>query len=391
MVLEQKIKGRVPLSASHELHENLESFKDFFSKGIERGEYVYDSPFNEKIEEIYEEIHTANPKVPKDFQLLLSRNISLNAYCFANGTMVVNLGTLHYLETEDQLAAIICHEIAHNLLKHSENHILEGIQGRNAKGSRKEYRNLKRERYNRQKKAFEVLKEKLYNNSRKNRGQELEADSLGFVLLKNTRYKSSEMLKALELSLQFDTVKPADLDISVYKKIFDIPEQPFDEKWLDKEDFSKYDYVFEEKLSSDSISSHPEITERIERLKQTFLDLRTFHVDSVAVSGNTDYDELNLRARKELVPNLFYLKKYGFCVYLALYRIQQNFMVDYHKKWLGNAFGEIYKARKKYMANKYIDRIDPENQSESYQQFINFMWNLRLEEIHKIAEFYSKT
>ena len=61
-----------------------------------------------------------------------------------------------------------------------------------------------------------------------------------------------------------------------------------------------------------------------------------------------------------------------------------------HKKLLGEGFKKIYQARKEYKLNRYLDRIDPKNQSESYIQFLSFMWNLSLEEIKNIADFYDK-
>jgi uncharacterized protein YaaN involved in tellurite resistance len=46
---------------------------------------------------------------------------------------------------------------------------------------------------------------------------------------------------------------------------------------------------------------------------------------------------------------------------------------------------------KNYNLNRYLDRVDPKNQSESYQQFLNFMWNLSLDEIKNIADYYQTT
>jgi hypothetical protein len=62
----------------------------------------------------------------------------------------------------------------------------------------------------------------------------------------------------------------------------------------------------------------------------------------------------------------------------------------YYKKWLGYCFSKIYEGRKNYKLNRYLDRIDPKEQSESYQQYLSFVWNLRLNEIKEIADFYSK-
>ena len=384
----EKIEGNYTAKISNDIKKSLDEFKTFFIKNFDKGEYVYDSPFNHKVDSIYKEIYLNNTIVPSDLQVLVSRDISLNALCFINGTLIVNLGAIHFLQNEDQLAAIICHEVAHKVLEHSEKTIVESASEKYALKTRKENMEIKRQKYKRQKLAFSILKEKLYTKGKMNKMHEFEADSLGYLLLRNTKYRSHEFLKALELSFQYDTIRPADLNLSTYRIVFDLPEQPFDDSWLEQEDFSQYDYVFKEKLSSDSLSTHPEMDARIEKLRNDFVELKDFEDQDSKSQENTDYQELRRRAKKEQVPSLFYEKKYGFCIYLALYRIQQDDMADFHKQWLGRAFHEMYRARKSYMANKYLDRIDPANQSESYQQFINFMWNLRLDEIKEIAEHY---
>jgi hypothetical protein len=48
-----------------------------------------------------------------------------------------------------------------------------------------------------------------------------------------------------------------------------------------------------------------------------------------------------------------------------------------------------HQARKEYKLNRYLDAIDPKEHSESYIQFLSFMWNLELEEINQIATHYS--
>ena len=53
-----------------------------------------------------------------DINILLNRNTETNAYCYPNGTIVINLGLLSVLHSEDELVAILSHEIAHYLLDH---------------------------------------------------------------------------------------------------------------------------------------------------------------------------------------------------------------------------------------------------------------------------------
>jgi hypothetical protein len=74
-----------------------------------------------------------------------------------------------------------------------------------------------------------------------------------------------------------------------------------------------------------------------------------------------------------------------------LLNLQNNEEEAHHKLWLGKIFQKVWDARKNYTLNRYLDRIDPKNHSESYQQFLSFMWNLKLEELKNIADFYQKS
>ena len=85
---------------------------------------------------------------------------------------------------------------------------------------------------------------------------------------------------------------------------------------------------------------------------------------------------------------------YGICIYICMYRLQKEDIAEedkkYYEKYLGENFQKIYKARKDYTLNRYLDRIEPKEHDESYIQFLSFMWNLNLNEIKNIADFYSK-
>lgn len=56
---------------------------------------------------------------PSDVNILIQENPSINAACFPNGTIVLNTGLLAMLHSEDELVAILSHEIAHFVLDHS--------------------------------------------------------------------------------------------------------------------------------------------------------------------------------------------------------------------------------------------------------------------------------
>jgi len=230
------------------------------------------------------------------------------------------------------------------------------------------------------------LKQILYDESSFNRRQEYESDSIGYVLFKNTSYNRTNFVNALEMMDLYDSIKPMGLKYETYKHVFDLPAQPYKEEWLKREDFKSYDYSkYKERINEDSIDTHPKTKERIANIKRIFPEL----ADEVQpAQGSVVFDSLRSLAKASQPFCLDYQEEYGFGVYICLLRLQDNEKDPFYRYWLGAFFSKIYDARKRYTLNRYLDRIDPKEQSESYQQFLSFMWNLSLNEIKNIKEYY---
>lgn len=62
---------------------------------------------------------------PGSVNLIIQQNPSINACCYPNGTIVLNTGLLAALHSEDELVAILSHEIAHFVLDHSVQNVIQ--------------------------------------------------------------------------------------------------------------------------------------------------------------------------------------------------------------------------------------------------------------------------
>jgi Zn-dependent protease with chaperone function len=382
-ILKSKYDGKL----KKELLKTYEEFVKDFSKEIKEGQFSFDQRFLKKANEILDEIKAKNSQVPQNLKILVSKNPSLNAFCLPDGTFSLNMGLFYWLNNEDQVAGIICHEIGHKILEHSIKTQIKVIEDATSDNTKNAIRSIKKEKYNKSQKALELVKSKLYATGEVRRKHEFQADSVACQLLKNTKYNKFDFIEALKLSEKYDTLKPKGLKIDIYKQIFDLPNQKFKEDWLKKEDFSAYDYkLYQEKINKDSIASHPETEDRIKKLESLFPELK----NSTTVKPDPSFIELEKIADNEQVPNMYFSEDYGSGIYLCLVKIQANKNLSYNKEWLGKCFTKIYDARKKYNLNRYLDRIDAKNHSESYQQFLSFMWNLNLDEIKNIADYYSQ-
>ncbi len=356
---------------------------------ILRGDYIFDDRFSAFTDSIVALISAATPDIPADLRFYLSRNISLNASSFGDKTFAINVGSFYYLDNEHQLAALIAHEIAHLLFNHHREVILSRYQQSrtDAKSSLKE---IKRSKYGRGGKALERFKELLYADGKLNQRQEYEADSLGYELYRRAGFNPLEYISVYQLMEKYDTITPIGVTTGTYRQYFDIPDLGFREEWLKAEDFSRYEYSnYTNKFHPDSINSHPEHTARIEQLKQHFPELSAEADTTFKASGR--FLTLSSIAGYERLHSLDYNEDYGIGLYLCLLGLQHNDPDSaYLMSYMGKFLTKISDARTKYTLNRYVDRVDPVNQSESYQQFLNFLWNMKLSELQSFAAYYSQ-
>jgi len=369
------------------LIEFVQEFSSDFVKEIEDNQFIFDDRFIHKAEYILDTIRKNNSNVPKDISILISRQPSLNAFCLPNGTLVLNMGVFIGAENDDQIAAIIAHEISHKILNHGLKGKIKQLKDNTSKKNKQLVKEVNKSDYKKFDRAFELFKDQLYQNAKISQQYEYEADSLSFILIKNSNFHVNELVSTLNQMIVLDSTQPKELEKNIYEKVFNLPNQPFNVKWLDVEDFSKYNYSLQQdKLNSDSIKSHPEIKMRIEKLEKKYPEVSEKR-NRVA---DENHKQLKKLAEMNVITNLFELESYGMAIYGCLLKIQENDNDVFHKHQLGKGFEKIYAARKNYTLNRYVDKVEPKIQTKSYQQFLNFIWNLNLDELKNIADFYTK-
>ena len=383
----KSLKAKNPGNIGKELAKNYAEFIEQFRKEIKNRDYVFNSDFSEKLQMYFEKLKSKNPDVPEHIKILVARDNSPNAFCVQDGIFIVNMGLFNWIDNEDQLISILGHELGHQLLNHSENQQKKFIEKES--NSKAQVSAIALSKINKTEKAFTLFKNQIYESRVNRRKSESEADSIGYVMYRNTGLKKAEYINSLKNLQKFDTISPKKLQVETYKKLYDLPAFPFKEKWLKMEDFSAYNYSnYKEKLDKDSLSSHPEISARIKKLEKSFPELKNEEVPES--STNPGFVALKKAARLEILPNFYHSEDYGVGIYTAMQFLQEGEEEPYYKTWLGKNFEKIYDARKNYNLNRYLDRVDPKNQSESYQQFLNFMWNLSLDDLKNIRDFYYK-
>jgi len=373
----------LPKKIKKKYKEDLSGFSTEVIDEIQERRYFRDQRLYPYIDSLMQDILIKNPEIDYRPNILLARDNTANAFCMIDGTFIINTGLIHFLENQSQVTSILCHELAHKLLDHSRDNVVARLESERDKSNKKRIDALKKQKYNKTKSARTFLKKELYADAADSRKHEFEADSLGFLLYQNTDNDPYSFVRALALRSIYDTISTPDLAEYIYYKTFDIDGIAFDSAWLTTEDFSQYTYLEEkEELNADSLRTHPEDSMRVEYIKGIFNlgDLRTG-------SDSASQQFINLRrlTRKLQIDHLVHKEQYGFAVFICLYRLQSQENSDFYHDQLKDLFLKLYRARKNYRYNRYVESVNPRTQPKDYQQLLSFLWNLSLTDLETIA------
>ncbi|MDR2475188.1 MAG: M48 family metalloprotease [Bacteroidales bacterium] len=359
---------------------------DNLLKRIDKNELTSDSPLNDYLNKLLTLIRAKNPELPNSIVLLLSREFQSNAASIGDGTIIVNNYLLSDLDSEDELAVIICHEIAHYSLKHPVNSVVDFVRKDNSDEMKKQTKKLKQQKYNKQSDAANLLKDIAYKNSEESRKKEIEADSLGFLYYVNLDRNRYQVVRTLE-KLRDSDFEDDSLTVADYRSLFFDPQLHFSEAWFKIDNYDIYHYKESTKFNTDSLRTHPNVGERIAALQRTFPQfLETDDPSPITVSDT--FTQWHDNAMLQNVYNEHLAEHYGNSLYeaLKLYKREQTLFL---KKMIGLNFRKLYEAQKNYRLNRYVSHVNIHKYTSSYNLFCTFINNLRLGDLETFANYFS--
>lgn len=354
-----------------------------FNKSIEKGIFIEHESFSKFIENIFQTIKKANPKDNFDsIKFLLAISKEINAYNCGDGIVVLNLPIIYNIDNQYQLAYIMCHEISHQKLNHVYNSIYKKCQFEQSTEIKDKIKEIDKLKYNKSEIASSLLKKIVYTNREDSRKHEKAADSLGYIYFKNAfpdyQNQALETLKKLRtIDVAKDSLSKLD-----FVKLFETPNLKFKEEWLTSE-ISEYNYQKGKRFwDIDSLRTHPNCDERISYLKKDFkIDEKLKPVDLSV------FNQKRLNADYEFVFGLYFLEDYGDSLYYTLLKLKKNPTDVFYRKIVYNNLIKLQESKNKYTLNKYLEIENPKF-SESYNQFLCLIRNLRKTELSQIIEFY---
>jgi hypothetical protein len=166
------------------LFANFREESNYYTYRLLTSGYVlYNSPANTYINKVADRLFENDRTLRDNLRFYVVQSSAVNAFTFSNGMVFVNLGLLAHLENESDLAFILAHEAAHYVKKHSFN-------------TYKTREKITRE--NKRNKDFDE-EDYLFAINHFSREQELEADSIGFSILKRSAYSADEAVGAINM------------------------------------------------------------------------------------------------------------------------------------------------------------------------------------------------
>ena len=276
----RSIKRELPREHKYELKKFYNSRYEYLLALGERGHYFFHEDWNNYLRNISDKIMRVNSTYDfSTIQVVLSTYHSVNAVSMGEGTVVVNPGLVTQLQSEDQLAFVLCHEFAHVLLKHSDQRVVRLLEEFGDSEMEAILEDVSDREYYKRTEFLKQMRSKYYRMAHDSRKGELEADSLGWLLFNQTKYDPEAGLQVVRILENTNKKKVRQLDISALTGM-----EPMD--FHNNELLGSVAYEEEEWLQMDSMMSHPNCSDRFNRLK-TFCNRGDLDFNKYEVQGST--------------------------------------------------------------------------------------------------------
>ena len=325
-------------------------------------------------------IVAANPQCAGT-KIILTIDPIPNAYSIGEGTIVVYSGLLAGLENEDQLAFVLCHEMAHYLLEHATNGLVKEIKTYYSKEFKEQVKAASAVEFNRNEKLESVFKNALFSSRYHRRDLERQADSLAYRLFLKTPYAPAQAQRLMQLFEYMDEpLRDSSLDISRH---FGCVAYPFQPNWLEKAQGSVWgaaqsQRAAAEKPLEDSLSTHPDWQNRLRWLET--IARSSSPDDSKIPAPESQYAPIKYLSALESVDAWFNLERYDQSLYYAMQYQQVYPACTYFQEIQALSLYGLYAHSKEHSLADVLAESAPDN-PEKYNRFLDFLNNLRLKDL----------
>ena len=351
---------------------------------------VTDKEANDYLQSVLKKIIEVNPELKsKEIRLLFSRDWWPNAYSIGEGTLVVNAGLMIYLNNEAELAFVLCHELAHYFLDHSNSAIKKHIETVNSDAFKKEIKRLQKEEYRVNQQLEALLKPIIMSSRSHRREHEAEADRHAFMFMKKTGYDCNAINSCLTMLGHVDdtsSFKPLDV-----QQALNFTEYPFKKRWIQKESvlFSelKEDDSPLTKREKDSMQTHPDCDKRIGLLKDSIAQL-TVTGQHYLISAET-FNRLKKDFYVEIAEQEYRNKNLSRNLYYSLLMLQQEEYIPYALFSIARSLNTMYEGQKDHRLGAMTEG-ENRGYKQDYNLLLRMLSRLKLDEMASLSYQFCK-
>lgn len=370
---------------------NRKDFQELYSdrwKNIQQkfdGAEIYTAaPAQQYLDGLLARIVSANADLRQySIHCYFSRSYIPNAEYIGEGIILVNMGLFERLHNESEAAFVVCHEIAHCILRHQENSMAKYVAAINSDETQAALRKVQRAEYRKKDELEHLVKELAFDSRRHSRDHEAQADSMGVELMRRTGFDLRGAMTTLEL---LDGIDKADFDMrACLQQVFNAREYPFREKWLREEIGLLGGHArLQETELSDSLKTHPACKQRMAQVRpmvQGSAGGHSFITDTLAFAS------LRERFRYEVIEYAYASGEYSESLFIALQLLSERPGDAWLIAHIGRLLNGLYAAEKDHRLSKIADLPSP-GYPANYDLLLQFIQNLYREDLAAVSYYF---
>lgn len=333
-----------------EIYEQYYQITKELKSILKSGKFIKDESLESFIQRIYNKIIESNEFTCTPSNILLVRSLKINAICYGEGTIVLTTGLLARMESEDELAFVIAHELAHYEKDHIHAIMLNYLNSR----VREQSKRILKKSLKGQASVKNIKKTTglLYGLGSFSRSMEMKADSLSLIYLTNAGFNPKGAISALNKLDSLEQRYPA-LGIGLFNPL-NITKYPFKNAWMIERSLV---YSRETKnvlfMSYDLLKSHPDIS-----IRRSILQKNIGHNDNLN-KDDTGYlaDSVKWIPWFEAVHGGYLNKEFDLALYYALYLKRIFPRNRFLTTTIASILVDTYEARSRSEVGEYVSKF----------------------------------
>jgi len=185
---------------------------------VEHGLFIQNDTIEQFVQRVVDTLMAHNSLEHKPAKILISREASVNAVCFGEGTFMVTIGLLSKIQNVDHLAFTLAHEIAHYELDHVKKQVIDFAERKIPEDVKEQLERINTGDVTEE--GMEQVRNYLLSIGQFNRHKEISADSLGFIYYTRAGFRQQEALEMLNILDSASAPKYASSKVFLTHSIF---------------------------------------------------------------------------------------------------------------------------------------------------------------------------